>query len=504
MSRGVVVAALAAWVAVLSGGPARAGTGGPDGGGYSWIDNDEPGGPEAAFEDISTQGTEVIGPGSDNRVVTVELGMTFPFYGIGRTTVVISTNGNLHFDAASTAWSNRALPDPARPNAIIAPFWDDLATGSGNVRCLLVEGPPRRFIVQWSGVEHADEPGVPMTFQARLFESGLIAFEYLDLPARGRFTTGSSASIGIEDDSGTSGLTAWRDGSGLGLRSGTSIHFHLGAAPFVPVNPSLTIVRPVGYGVVLAGTAMQFSADVSDPDVDQGVAHEVEILPDGTAFAPQRVTGRVHRSDWVVGGGTSASFLTCEEAAMVSGAYRWRVRAVDVFERTSAWVEPQLNRFEIDLDPPSAPRAMSPAGGIDLQVAWPDGGPVMFRAEAPADAGPAPLSHWDIQVSGDSRFESLEASASDLPGPEAALALRPGRHVRYWRARVWDGAGHAGAWSEPASFRVVADDEIQHAGDDPRRVCGFGAGVRGGALFLTAALVLLFAVFDTQKAGSSS
>lgn len=62
----------------------------------------------------------------DDTTKTVTLPFTFRFAGTNYTSVKISSNGNAHFSTASTAYNNVAIPNTARPNAMIAAFWDDL------------------------------------------------------------------------------------------------------------------------------------------------------------------------------------------------------------------------------------------------------------------------------------------------------------------------------------------------------------------------------------------
>ncbi|MCP4867364.1 MAG: hypothetical protein GY898_01430 [Proteobacteria bacterium] len=59
--------------------PALAGTGGPDGFGYTWADSDEPGGPSY---DSAAQPPWSLGGLCEDEWYTVALGFDFDFYGV--------------------------------------------------------------------------------------------------------------------------------------------------------------------------------------------------------------------------------------------------------------------------------------------------------------------------------------------------------------------------------------------------------------------------------------
>jgi hypothetical protein len=50
----------------------------------------------------------------------------FQFYGISVNSVRVSTNGYVTFGTEGTKYTNDPIPTANPPNAIIAPFWDDL------------------------------------------------------------------------------------------------------------------------------------------------------------------------------------------------------------------------------------------------------------------------------------------------------------------------------------------------------------------------------------------
>lgn len=158
----------------------------------------------SAFEDITATGQPVLL--GDNEGASLPIIFPFRFYGVTYTNVNASSNGYLTFDPSVGDASNDPIPNTNEPNALIAPFWDDLSPNeSSSIRYqTLGVAPNRRFIVQWKNV-----PQFLMndsnTFQAVLFEgSNCVEFRY------GAFTPQSPTgdySVGVENHTGGSGTS---------------------------------------------------------------------------------------------------------------------------------------------------------------------------------------------------------------------------------------------------------------------------------------------------------
>ncbi len=180
------------------GNPQTRGAGGPDAFGYQWRDSHEPDGPTFAWVDISSVGTP-LGLADDGDAV-VDLPWGFPFYGNTFSSVRVSSNGYLTFGTEGTDYTNDPIPDGTDPNALIAPFWDDLNPSSGGEVYTYYDASSDRFIVEWYQVPHYGA-SAPYTFEAILYPNGRIVFQYLDL--QGDLT---SATVGIENAAGDDGL----------------------------------------------------------------------------------------------------------------------------------------------------------------------------------------------------------------------------------------------------------------------------------------------------------
>jgi hypothetical protein len=174
--------------------------GGPDNAGYVYIDSNEPGGPAFEWHDISTIGIGLTL--NDESFSEIRLFFPFTFYGQTFTSVQVSANGFLTFGPQIQQRINPAIPNSAAPNAVIAPFWDDLISGGGMGAVFAYEDlVNRQVIIQFNDVRRAGDPNTRITFQIILRENNDILFQYL--AATG---TLNSATIGIENLDGSDGL----------------------------------------------------------------------------------------------------------------------------------------------------------------------------------------------------------------------------------------------------------------------------------------------------------
>lgn len=92
----------------------------------------------------------------DDAATGVPLPFPFFFYGQTYDSAFATTNGHLNFLAASTAFSNVAIPAAGAPNAAIYPLWDDLnvVAGTGSMWTKTTgTAPNRSFVVEWRDVD---------------------------------------------------------------------------------------------------------------------------------------------------------------------------------------------------------------------------------------------------------------------------------------------------------------------------------------------------------------
>jgi len=211
MKKFIAILLLCSSFAVIAGG-------GPDDYGYYWVD-DEDGLVE--FDWIEPDmADEAVFPSYDDDFVGIPLPFPVIFYGeTYATQIFVSTNGLLGFISTSMdAYFNQPIPTSSAPNAIIAPYWDDMALQDGISHLYYqTEGtaPNRSFVVTWVDwffLGSYSDPEDPLTFQAIIYESAdgeenEIKFQYLD-PYGGDLwdANGISATVGIECHEGIMGL----------------------------------------------------------------------------------------------------------------------------------------------------------------------------------------------------------------------------------------------------------------------------------------------------------
>jgi len=139
------------------------------------------------------------------------LGFNFKFYGHPYNRFYVSTNGLITFGSGTNDYTEDPIPSPALPNNFIAAFWDDVViTPSGKILYTTIGASPnRKCIIQWTNMGFYSSTVLMGTFTVIIYEATEeIQIQYRSIidhtSARSH---GSSASIGIENSNGTSGLS---------------------------------------------------------------------------------------------------------------------------------------------------------------------------------------------------------------------------------------------------------------------------------------------------------
>ncbi len=251
--------------------PARATQGGPDGYGYLWRNSLDAAGPDFNWVDIRTVGTPVNFSSSASTAGPFPLGLDFPFYDSVHAQCYLSSDGFLAFEAlASSYGANNAIPNAALPNAVVAPFWDDLAFTPGVGQAYTwFDSANRRFVASWVNFTKAGEP---ISFQLILHENGDILFQYLTMPVLQL----NSASAGIEDTGGAQGLRLSLNNVGGALYGGVA---------------SL-LVRPTD----MMGPAIAHTPLVDTPQVGPWTVEA--LLEDPSGVASASLSYRVESGSW--------------------------------------------------------------------------------------------------------------------------------------------------------------------------------------------------------------
>ena len=226
---------------------AARGAGGPDGFGYRWSDSREPNGPAFEWIDISAVGTPLdVGDWDGPNGAYVPLPFPFFFYGKAYDEVGVFQDGFLVFEPVSVeyGYTARPIPNAYDPNGAAGVFWRSMGEGGQVHTATLADG---RFVVQWTDVPSYSPPAGTNTFQAILDPAHGLTFQYLRI---GTPPDGNSVTVGIENATGTGGLTVAHSGpqndydpSGLPT-SGRAVRITAPTAFLTAVEPPVGSVAP--------------------------------------------------------------------------------------------------------------------------------------------------------------------------------------------------------------------------------------------------------------------
>jgi hypothetical protein len=145
----------------------------------------------------------------DEGQALVTLPQPFTYFGTPFSSVYLAANGFVKFGSPLTgsSFSNPTTPTTTEPNAVIAPFWDDLQGNTGWVTSAWRESD--RFILAWEKFFAFNVTTTFLNFQVHLLDTGVIEFHYGELIAGSGSASdldrvsGNSATIWLENPPGT-------------------------------------------------------------------------------------------------------------------------------------------------------------------------------------------------------------------------------------------------------------------------------------------------------------
>jgi N-acetylneuraminic acid mutarotase len=281
--------------------PSLAGSGGPDRGGYEWIDTLEPSSPVTyGWIDISATGTPVTLT-EDGESAEIPIGFNFDFYGVTYANVRIGANGYITFMSNTYTGIPRHCPLPAvaAPNAAVFGFyqdWDPTEAATGGVYYETIDaGGTGVLVVTFDNIEiYQGDPAFgsdPATFQILLDEAtGSIMVNVADsggLAGGPRWTYNTV--IGIENDTGTIGTGHC---PGAIIPDGYAAQFRLSSGYGLYPDTQLVAATP--------GAATAVDLDLVNFSGTQETA-SVAVTPDGSWAASPSSPSVVVAAD----GGTS-------------------------------------------------------------------------------------------------------------------------------------------------------------------------------------------------------
>ena len=221
--------------------------GGPDGGGYYFIDSDDNAmnAPVYDWVDISGNGTPVF-LGDDETQGPFNIGFGFEFYGGHFTSVNICSNGFVSFTSTEDEYSNDNIPNEDEPNNLLAIWWDDLNPTDGGMIYYYYDQDHDRFIVSYDGIPNFWDGG-NLNFQVILYPDGTIIYQYgiMD-PGQDNL---ESATIGIENGDGAIGTEYLYNQQGIHEEMAVYFGFDAPVFAIYDVRPT-AFIAPGGIGQV--------------------------------------------------------------------------------------------------------------------------------------------------------------------------------------------------------------------------------------------------------------
>ncbi len=201
---------------------------GPDQYGYYCFDDTDAGYEQAPHYDWVEIAPEYSGPGilinlndygdQQDDTEIVPLPFTFRYYGTNYDEISVCSNGWLTMggNAAFTYFRNWLIPSGMGPDAMVAPFWDDLYLVSGSGVYRWYDAENGCFIVEWSRLKNRGSPQPTETFEVIFYDpavhptasgDGDILFQYHEVQqVYGYGMDNPYASVGIESPDQSTGI----------------------------------------------------------------------------------------------------------------------------------------------------------------------------------------------------------------------------------------------------------------------------------------------------------
>jgi hypothetical protein len=357
----------------------------------------------------------------------VNMPFSVPFYGATTSRLMVSPNGVVRLDGGSilSAYTNTGLPAASDPNGVVAVFWDDLNQGAGGAIRVGTEGsaPNRRFVVSWEGVPHYSVAGSTVSAQLVVEEAtGDFVMNYADVVlGNSSYDFGRSATVGVEDPTGTMG--AQHSFNQAVLADGSAVRCSTGEIEPMPQPPA----APTGLaGNAASGTQINLSwSDVADE----------------TSYVLERALGTT--GTFSVLATLSANTASYSDATVSSGTtYRYRLLAANA-NGNSAYSGTVSVTTPAAL--PAAPGSVSAVvSSRRVTVTWTDSS----NNETGFDVGRATLNTRNNTWGSISTVSSVGANVTTL----IRSSESKGTHRYYVRSK--NSAGTS-AWTGPTGNIVV-------------------------------------------------
>lgn len=222
----------------------------------------------SAYSPITQGGGASVAGATGDGIYTngLPIGFTFNYDGANYTTFGVSTDGYISFTATVNSLTNTNLFSTTAPNAVLAPWWDDLNTNAvgtnpaGSILYQTIGSPGAQvLVVQWINSSFwSTGSGQPklINFQVRLYEStNVIEFHYGDAIGS-TINSGESASVGINSATGGDNnfICAITGSKRVGNAAMTSAKW-----PDFNIRFTPAITTPMAGGTYTVGTGGDYS-----------------------------------------------------------------------------------------------------------------------------------------------------------------------------------------------------------------------------------------------------
>ena len=222
--------------------------GGPDGAGYSYVDNVAPAPDTTTYAWIELRGDVGVTylntwtshddgysyVGTSSPGARLPLGMTFPFYGVMHDSFRVCTNGFIQFTTTATSYSDMALPRSDVAGPAIFPYNDDqhLDRNGQLTDQVMYKNLGTYTVIEWDSIGvynstcGAGGPTNTLKYQVILFNDGKIKIQYNTVAVCDAQDT--SMTVGIQSN-GVAGSAALQYGYGTGANGSAVLTGHLPA-----------------------------------------------------------------------------------------------------------------------------------------------------------------------------------------------------------------------------------------------------------------------------------
>lgn len=329
--------------------------------------------------------------------------------------------------AADVQFRPQHLPDPARPNNVLAPFWTDLNVAFGGAlrAATLRDGSMRWLVLDWEDVANYGGKE-PNSFQIWIGLNGVedISFTYGDVTAG---DAGSGLGVGAENKFGNRGKSWFYKGDGTAVAAGTELR--VVSAPGQPGE-----AHNIHY--TATGAALGNWTNVAEltSAAIAGVATAV-VTGEVTQAPPQPVTVELPLTadTWVNGGNVNTNYN--DFAAII-------VRATGL---DNAY-------FVFD-------RSLLPAGA-DVQSAS-----LTLQLTGESGAAGKALTAWNVNTFDPATVTYATAPLTYNPGSPTALPASPAAVSLDVKTQVmaWDAAGAQQMTADTAALAVSASGPLGRA-----------------------------------------